>query len=212
MKKYVVMILSLLFCFALAGCGTTSTDETSPSGSGTPEINSGTNPETNSETETTPDMTPETDFQSEKPRDDDGEYRIVQRSLQGNIASTYFFGYSPIYDTFSAGLLLINFGTITMYDTAIVTFSWGQFQNGIFNAEHELDSIAKIKFSYYNLNFINNNLGSTFSYVVQSNTFVNLTEKTDIDTYAAEGYAVLQLAINYMNTVLYAHGLQVTLY
>ncbi len=203
------MILSLLFCFALAGCGTTSTDETSPSGSETPEINSGTNPET--------------DFQSEKnkvveifmnsvPRDDDGEYRIVQRSLQGNIASTYFFGYSPIYDTFSAGLLLINFGTITMYDTAIVTFSWGQFQNGIFNAEHELDSIAKIKFSYYNLNFINNNLGSTFSYVVQSNTFVNLTEKTDIDTYAAEGYAVLQLAINYMNTVLYAHGLQVTLY
>ncbi len=204
MKKFFVLTLSVFLCFILIGCGGgTNNDE--PSANGT--VNNGEIESQRADEEKVIAM-----FLQSTQRDADGSYRFIKRTSSGNVTFLYNFTYSPSSNLFTTGVLVATYGSFTMYDNAAATFSWGQFKKGLFSSYHELDSIARIEFEYSGLTFANNNIGTRYSYTVRSNSFSNLTEKSDIDDYAATGYEALQQAISYMNSVLYSHNLSVTLF
>lgn len=145
--------------------------------------------------------------------DNDGNYRFREYNNLGIVSSSYCFTYSPSLKLYNCSVLVTSYTNPNLYDYAAVTFSWGKFKNGLFYAYHELDSIAKIEFEYYNLSFnTHNTLGTTYSYKVTSNSFVNLNNKADIDEYAATAYSCLQQATSYINSVFSKHKLSINLY
>ena len=146
-------------------------------------------------------------------RDSDGAYRFREYNTLNNVTFSYCFVYSPSYRLYNCSLLVTSYTGVTLYDYASVTFSWNQYRSGLFSAYHELDSVSRIEFEYYDLSFdANNALGSAYSYKVVSNTFSNLSDRADIDGYAARSYECLQQAIYYMNSVFFEHNITVNLY
>lgn len=195
MKKFFAWILSAFLCLIFIGCGESTADDGL------------TDNGTSSDEEQVITM-----FLNNTQRDSDGSYRFLKRSSSGNVSFIYHFTYSPSNKLFTAGVLIASYASVTLFDNAAVTFSWGKFKSGLFTAYHELDSVARIEFEYSKMTFTINNLGTRYSYTVRSNSFSNLTEKSEIDNYAATGYEVLQQAISYMNSVLDSHGLSVALF
>ena len=204
MKKFFALILSILLCFVLVGCGENKADD------GLTDTDTSSNEET--ENQKSDEEKVIAMFLNNTQRDIDGSYRFLKRSSTGNVSFIYSFSYSPSNRLFNAGVLVASYTSVTLFDNAAVTFSWGQFKKGLFTSYHELDSIARIDFDYNILTFSNNNIGAQYSYTVRYNSFVNLTQKSEIDNYAATGYEVLQQAISYMNSVLYTHNLSVALF
>ncbi len=145
--------------------------------------------------------------------DYDGNYRFRKYDKLNNVSFSYCFTYNTSSKLYNSSILVTSYTNPNLYDYAAVTFSWGNFKNGLFYAYHELDSFAKIEFEYKDLSFTSyNTLGATYSYKVTSNSFVNLNTKTDIDEYAATAYSSLQQAISYLNSVFSNHNLSIKLY
>ena len=204
MKKFFALILSILLCFVLIGCGESKADD------GLTDTDTSSNEETEyqkSDEEKVIAM-----FLNNTQRDSDGRYRFLKRSSTGNVSFIYGFTYSPSNRLFTASIFITSYASVTLFDNAAVTFTWGQFKKGLFTAYHELDSIARIDFDYSITTFSNKNIGTQYSYTVRNNTFVNLTQKSEIDNYAAMGYEALQQAISYMNSVLNDHNLSIALF
>ena len=133
--------------------------------------------------------------------DTDGNYRFREYNVLGNITYSYCFTYSPEQKLYNANLLVTTNSNINLYDYAAITFSWGQFQKALFYAYHELDSIARIEFEYNILSY-DYNIGEDYNYRVKSNTFVNLTEKDDIDNYASQSYDCLKRIVPFIKKIL----------
>lgn len=192
--------MAVLFCFLLIGCN----------GNDTNDANTPNDEETN--VTISDEEKVRTLFLTYAQHDDDGTYRFRKVNYVDNTSFAYNFAYSPAINSYSAYLFITSSSTLTMHDYSAVAFTWGQFEKGLFYAYHELAPVAKVEFEYSNLSFINNSIGASYSYIVRSNSFVNLTEKSEIDAYAARGFEVLQQAINFINLVFSSHNLSVALF
>lgn len=135
-------------------------------------------------------------------RDSDGTYFFDEYSDLSSVSFHYRFAYSPKYDLFNVNLLVTTYTSTKLYDYASITFSWGEFKKGLFSAYHELDSIARIEFEFNVLSYTNYNLDDLYTYVIKQNSFVNLTEKEDIDNYASDSYECLKQLVPYIRKVL----------
>ena len=103
-----------------------------------------------------------------------------------------------------------------MSDSGSITFYWKDFKNGVFYGDHQLEygaTVATIKFNYSNITFNNNyTLGSKFSYSVTENTYKNLTDEADIDSYALESFDCIMKAIGYAKSILAIYTDGITLW
>lgn len=142
----------------------------------------------------------------------DGNYTFNYYNSLDTVSFSYGFTYYPQFDLFNCDILVTTYSDIKMYDYASATFKWNDFENARFYAYHELDNVARIEFSYYNLDFSKKTLGDQYSYTVESNTYVNLTEKEEIDNRAATSYDCLKQAVSYMQQVLKQNGLNPNLW
>ncbi len=237
MKKLLCVFLSLVTCASLfAGCNYTTPDDNPNSTTNESNTNSNTNDSntnnnvndsnTNNNTNDSSANNNTNDnnsvsnenivlgmFLKYAQYDNDGNYRFRKYENLSNVSFSYCFTYSPSYKLYNASVLVTTNTNLKLYDYAAITFSWGNFKNGLFYGYHELDSIAKIEFEYKDLLFNSNNtLGETYSYKVTSNSFVNLNNKADIDEYAAMTYSCVQQAISYLNSVFFNHNLLIKLY
>lgn len=209
MKKIFAAILSFVMClWLLVGCAGTKNPNDNTNGN-----DNFTNANENENDNFTNENVVIGAFLDYAKFDSDGIYRFREYNDLYNVSFSYCFAYDPSLKLYNGNILVTSYTYPKMYDYAAVTFSWGNFTNGLFYAYHELDSIAKIEFEYKNLSFNNHKtLGSTYSYKVKSNSFNNLNNKADIDEYAATSYDALQQAISYMNSVFFDLNISINLF
>lgn len=142
-----------------------------------------------------------------------GTYVFDKFDSVGNVGFSYSFSYDIQSKRITCCAMAITYGSIDLIDFASVSFTWGNFKRGYFYADHELRNIAVVSFEYKNIVFNDNgSLGNSYDYVVTKNTFVNLTEKDDIDGYSANSYLCLCEAVRYCRTVLISYGLSANLW
>lgn len=141
-----------------------------------------------------------------------GEYRFREYKTLNNVSFLYSFVYSRSYQKYNCSILVTSYAGINLYDYASITFSWGNFKNGLYYAYHELDSIARIEFEYSNISFTNNGLGNKYSYKVTSNSFTNLQDKNDIDEYASESYDCLKQVVIYLKSIFAKYNVSTNLW
>ena len=140
--------------------------------------------------------------------ENDGYYRFRDYLETNNVVTSYCFSYDPINNMYNCNILTTTYGVVNLYDYASVSFSWGDFKNGVFYAYHELNNFAIIEFKFVDIEFLNNSeLGDSFDYNVLNNTFVNLVEEQEIKEYVDKSYLCLKQAISHAKYFLSKNGL-----
>ena len=191
MKNFFAIMLSLIFCFSFSACKSDDTDAKTKELVVEMFIQNGTY--------------------------ENGNYAFRKRTTLDNIATLYTFTYSPEYDLFLCSCLTTTYGNgYDIHDYGSVSFPWGEFKSGSFYSYHELDHTlnnSKVEFRF-TMNTFNDDfsLGNDYEYSMDSNTFVNLKEKNDIDQYAKYGYEQLNLAIPYAQSILYSYLTDTTIW
>lgn len=144
-----------------------------------------------------------------------GDYVFEEQTLQGNMLYNRSFKYKTSYKKFLCSLSVYtnNVNGMYLYDYSSAVFSWGDLKNGYFSHHHSFANIAEINIEYSNIKFNpNQTIGTIYTYTVAENTFINLTEKSEIDEYAKRGYLTLEQAIIYCQSIFYKYNIYTNLW
>ncbi len=147
-----------------------------------------------------------------------GTYYFRKYSETGNCSFLYSFSYKPEIDMFHCSLLVTtNIQGSTLYDYGSVTFTWNNFETALYYGYHEFDyreseTSPSIHFDFSVSNPQPNISFANYKYSVRSNSFKNLTNKKDIDSYAQTCFDCINQSLLYSQSVLYSYTSTVTLW
>lgn len=144
--------------------------------------------------------------------DSDGRYVFREENNLGTVSIIYLFSYNPTEKLYHCCILKTINTNVKVFDYAAITFSWNKFSKAYFSAYHELYNVAKIDFEFSNISLESNNIGRSYSYKVLNNSFINLTDKSDIEEYANNSYECLLRLVPYMRRVFSYYGITTDLW
>lgn len=142
-----------------------------------------------------------------------GTYTFRKYTEIDNCNFVYSFSYKPEIDMFNCAVLVTTYAQIAvLYDYGSVTFAWANFENALFSGYHELENTASIHFDFFASNPKNNMTFANYQYSVKNNSFSNLTNKNDIDSYAQTCFECINQSLSYAQSVIYGFTKDVTLW
>lgn len=147
----------------------------------------------------------------------DGTYRFIKREKRNSMSIVYSFSYTPSSNLYNCGVLVTEsvLPPYELQDSGAVVFSFGQIEDGYFRGYHRLNEtaeIARIEFEYSVYTFNSDISLGKYSYQVINNTFQNLYQKSDIDSYAENVFECIDWGIWYAQSILNTYCRNVTLW
>ena len=145
---------------------------------------------------------------------DQGAYHFRKyNSVDQTTSVSYFFQYYPDTDSFSCSALTVSYvGAYKLTDYGTVIFSWGNVKSGNFAGIHELSDVAEIEMNFSVQEFKQDMSIGACTHTVTKNSFVNLTQESEINDYAVTMVEHINRGLGYAQSILYAKCDNVTLW
>lgn len=118
---------------------------------------------------------------------------------------SYFYSFTLVDEKsnfFGCSLHVSNNDEEQTTDYGTVVFVWDMFKSGSFSGTHKITDIASLEIKYTDIEFSGTQLTENYTYNLTSNTFNNITEETEIKSYADICYNYIQLAVDYAQSIL----------